>query len=465
MPDIISAIESLVEQSLVRVVDTDGAPRLVMLETVREFAVERLAEWGEQDVRRRHATYVLGLATRAERTYSSDEPGDWQATIDAERGNLRAVLTWAHAHGETDTALAVASAMFDPLWVNGPQALEQGQWIRRGLAMPGGSPATRVTALLNGAWTDQVRQDFAAGRELAEEALVVAERDGNVFGIACASTSLGTLAFWTGDFADAQRWLQAALAGFRRLGARGRIGWTLNHLAWLDGRDAVDEGGDPAALALAHFEEALVHFRAIDDRRGAARTQHGIAFFTSKQGDFTRALACSRDVLAFDWSQRWPVYHHLENIADIAGRTGRPEVAARLYAAAVGQRDRLGRPIETVFRAEHERDVAISRTALGEAAFAAAFAAGRSLTLEQAVEEALGFTIAKPVSSTLKLPPRASEILPLLASGMSNAEIAAALFLSERTVESHVASLFKILGVHSRAAAIEAATAAGLLGE
>ncbi len=89
--------------------------------------------------------------------------------------------------------------------------------------------------------------------------------------------------------------------------------------------------------------------------------------------------------------------------------------------------------------------------------------AGRSLTLDQAVAEALALTVAPPAEPVPILPPRTAEILPLLAAGMSNSEIAEALYLSERTVERHVAQLFTLLGVHSRSAAVEAARAAGLL--
>ena len=77
------------------------------------------------------------------------------------------------------------------------------------------------------------------------------------------------------------------------------------------------------------------------------------------------------------------------DIADIAGRVGRAEAAARLYGAADAQRERLGRPVEALVGAEYERDMAVARQALEEGAFAAAFAAGRELPLDQAVTEAL----------------------------------------------------------------------------
>src|SRR5690606_27636208 len=97
-----------------------GTPRLVMLETVREFAAQELAASDDGETARRHAAHYLELAIQAERTYWGDAPGDLRGRLDAESGNLRAALTWSTQHGETDTALQLASAMFDPFWIFDP---------------------------------------------------------------------------------------------------------------------------------------------------------------------------------------------------------------------------------------------------------------------------------------------------------------------------------------------------------
>jgi DNA-binding CsgD family transcriptional regulator len=169
-------------------------------------------------------------------------------------------------------------------------------------------------------------------------------------------------------------------------------------------------------------------------------------------------------LLALEWGQRWPVYAYLEDIADIAGRVGRAEVAARLYGAADTQRERAGRPVEPLFRAEYARDVAIARRALGEAVFAAAYAAGRALTPEQAVAVALDPRAVTIAESGASLSPREREIVLLLAAGKTNRAIGEALFIGERTVESHVAHIFSKLEVRTRAEAVAAARAAGLVG-
>jgi DNA-binding NarL/FixJ family response regulator len=169
----------------------------------------------------------------------------------------------------------------------------------------------------------------------------------------------------------------------------------------------------------------------------------------------------------------------LEDIADISGRIGRPKTAGRLYGAAEAQRERIGRPIEPVYREEFDQDVAVARRALGEAAFAAAWAAGRALSEAESVAEALDPALLIAANKhegidehdgageppKLHLTSRQAELLPLLAAGLTDREIAAALFLSHRTVEHHIARLAVRLGVRSRTAIVGAAHRAGLLNQ
>ncbi len=469
VPDVIGAVESLVEQSLVRVIDTNGtdAPRLVMLETVREFANELLIESGQQEVRRRHAAYYLDLATRAGQTFWGDEPGDLRRLIFPEAGNLRGALDWAFEHGEVEMALRLAATMFDPHSITGSNAREQRIWLQRALALPGGELASRVRALTHGAALAVVEGKLAEGLALTQEALSLARQHDDLFGIAEASRIRGSLLTHAGDLEGAHRALRDSLSGFRALNAQGRIGWTLFTLAASEGYEAVDEGGVESDLAnvTAACEEALTIFREIDHGRGRSAVLICYAANAHKRRDLPKALAIAREGLLADWAERELVFHYLEVIADIAGRVGQAEAAARLYGASAEQRELSGRPLEPAYYEEYERDVAFARQALGAEAFAASFAAGRALTTDLSVAEALAFTLTESAPSAINLPPRASEILPLLAAGMSNPEIAGALFLSVRTVERHVASLFQILGVHSRSAAIEAAVGAGLLTE
>jgi DNA-binding CsgD family transcriptional regulator len=166
-------------------------------------------------------------------------------------------------------------------------------------------------------------------------------------------------------------------------------------------------------------------------------------------------------------SDSWS-YDYLDRIADVASSVAQPETAARLYGAAHERRMRAARPIEPAFRAAHEARIAVARRALGEEAFATAYTAGRALTQGQVEAEALSVTVspdATPATGATHGPlsPRELEVARLLAAGFSDRAIAEALFIGERTVNTHVARIFAKLGVRNRAGAVSAAVAAGLV--
>jgi DNA-binding CsgD family transcriptional regulator len=361
-------------------------------------------------------------------------------------------------------ALQLASAMIAPHWISGEHASEQQAWVERALAMPGGSDRNRMTALTSAALLAGARHSLAEAQTLAEEAMALGRRLGDEQGIATASFAMGRAAFHHGDVAASRRYMTGALDGFRQH-APARAAWTLCYLGSIDCRIAIDEGGDAEDLARAtrSFEDALATFRDIDHVRGEARALRGLAYVAYKQRNLRRALTLTGEVLALARAQHWPVYAYLEDIADIAGRAGQPDVAARLYGAAHAQRERYGRPIPPVFRDEAQRDMAVTRNALGEAAFGAAWSAGEALPMATAIGEAIAVTVPDSDESNIALTPREREILPLLASGMTDREIADALFLSRRTVENHVARLRAKFGATTRADAIAAAMATGLI--
>ncbi|MGH2560948.1 MAG: LuxR C-terminal-related transcriptional regulator, partial [Thermomicrobiales bacterium] len=303
----------------------------------------------------------------------------------------------------------------------------------------------------------------------AEEGLALARQHADEVGIARCTFVLGLCAFCEGALADAERLLTDALARFKALNDRGRAAYALSYLASIGSLDAPDEGGDPATLdrAATYCEEALRLSREIGYDFGIRRSLHGLAYVTYKQRDFPRSLALSQEVLAMHPDIGWADAAHLEDIADIAGRAGAPEQAARLYGAADALRERFGRPIEPAFRTEFERDVAVARRVLGDAAFATAWAAGQALSAEQAAAEALSFSLVaapiQPDPAAIALTRRERDILPLVVAGLSDRAIGEALFISDRTVETHLAHIYAKLGVRTRAAASAAAIAAGLV--
>jgi predicted ATPase/DNA-binding CsgD family transcriptional regulator len=472
--DVSAVLDSLSGQSLIQISTTapDGTPRLTMLETVREFAAQELLDSGDDvGARRKHAACYLNLVLRAERAYWGDAPGDQSSMLDAELGNLRAALAWAAEHSETDTALRLASAVFDPFWIFDPlwqisnNARELRAWTRRALAMPGGSAPNRVAALVSAACLAEAREDTVEARALVDEAIGLARDHGDGLGLATASFVRGRAAYREGDLATSRRFMSDALTGFRAQHAQGREAWALCFLASLDSRDAIDEGGDRRTLASATLrcEDALKTFEAAGYYPGIVRARHGLAYIAYKLRDLPRALALTQELLAQEWQRQRLVNNYLNDIAEIAGRAGQFELAGRLYGAADKQRARHGEPLPPVYRSEFDRDRELVREELGSAAFTVAWEAGHHMPVDRAVEEALGFALPASDTAGVRLTPREREILPLLAAGRTDREIGAILFLSHRTVENHVARLRAKLGVRTRAEAIRTARLSGLL--
>lgn len=479
VPETYLVIESLVAQSLVRIgAAVDGEmPRLSMLQTIHEYAAERLTASGDDGPRRRHAAYYRDLASRVERGLLIGDFQAWGAMLAPERANLRAALDWALQERDADTALELVATMYSTAWISSAFAQEAETYLVRALALHDGSPDARLAALAIAIRTSPAHFDPTEAETLAVEAIALARDAGDPFELPQIHATLGIICMHTGDEEGARTHLSQAVEGYRRVSAKIGLGWALCELAALDSRDAVDEGGDPGAMALARarYDEAVALFRESAYPRGLARALHGLAYVTYKQRDLPIALASTQECLARGWELRVPVFAFLEDIADIAGRIGQAETAAHLYGAADAERERFALPLEPQYRAEYERDAAVSRRALGDVAFAGGWSEGRTLTEEQAVAIALAVSIpsgwavadasgipAGPVSISLSR--RELEVMRLLAAGMSDRAIAERLFIGERTVNTHVGHVFAKLGVRNRAAAVTAAVAAGLVG-
>ena len=476
----LDGIAELVDKSLVWQAEGPGGeeasgPRFGMLETIRDFGLERLEAEGEAtEASERHAVCYLAVAERAEAAFWGAGPGDWRALLEPEHDNFRLALAWSLERGETETALRMASAL-EPLWWFVGHESEGRRWLRRALADAGGLPTLRARALVVGGLLAVEQGDYEEAVALAEEGLAVGRRHGDEAAVAGATYVLGCVATNRGEEADARAHLEAALARFRALGDRGRTAWTLCDLAVLGDLGTVERPGDPAAQrrAEAFCEEALGLFRALGHTAGVARALHGLAYVAYKRRDHARALALSRETLALRWElhDRWGIAANLEDIADIAGLTGQPRRAARLYGAAEALREALGVPIAPLYRAEYEREVGVVREALGVETLAAEWTAGRGLPLAEAVAEALAVTgpaesapSPQPsAATTAGLTARELEVLRLLVEGRSNPDIAAELFISRKTASNHVTSILAKLGVETRTAAASSAVRLGLV--
>ena len=464
-PNTLDAIAALVEASLLRSeTGPDGTVRYRMLETIREFAEERLVASGEAEaVRKQHAAFFLGFAERNELAELLPDGDQVLALLEAENANLRAALAWLE---ETDTAGALLrlAAALGRFWTGRGYSQESRDWLERALADDGAAAADRAKALV----ALGVIQIYQGANREAEPSLIEGLAGCRVLGDALhavlALIGLSGLAIMQGNLDRGAALLEEAMAA-----AQGVADRRLASI--LAGRISINLAVAPRAqgqyaLAAAHLEEALRLEGEAGYTDGMILALGDLGNLARDQADYARAMAFYREALELGGNNPGTrfVTEVIEAAAITAAAVGQAERAARLLGASRAQRDRLGlrfRVREDQAALEHA--MAATRAALGERAFAIAWAAGRSLTPTQVIAEALD-SLAPPTSTNdISLTPRESEILRLLASGQTDSAIATALFISVRTVEHHVARIFAKLGVHNRTAATTAAIAAGLV--
>jgi tetratricopeptide (TPR) repeat protein len=420
------ALQTLIDESLLLQRSTpDAEPRFGMLVTIREFALELLAESGEaEETHRRHAAYCLHVALQAETAFwgrlppvggggpqgrkgrlplvGEDGPqgqrgqhsGDWRGRLMAEHENFRAALGWALVRSEIELALQLGCAL-EPLWWTMGHHTEGRRWLERALAAADDDafPTLRVEALRLAAISAVAQSDCEHAFALAEEGRALALQHGDLPGVARTSFALGLAAIHEGDKERAREHLEDALARFRALNNRGGMGWSFIYLAGVAQLDFRTGHVDPDALEQAERDltEALTLFQEMDHVPGIARAVFGLAYHACKQGDYARGVPLMHETirLRLELGQYWSLPDCFGDLADVALATGRAEQAARLYGADGMQREIQGAPVGPAWREEYERRIDAVRHALNPADFATAWAAGRALTLDEAVAEAL----------------------------------------------------------------------------
>ena len=289
---------SLADKSLVRV-ETDGGdePRVAMLETIREYAWQRLVAHGEAaETRRRHAVYFLALAEQAEPELRGPQQATWLARLEREHDNLRAALRWARESGETEQGLRLAATLWR-FWQGRGHLREAHDWLEAFLARDDDTsrnapPAIRAKAL-NAAGAAAYRYgDHARAAIRFEESLALRRIGGDKRGIANALNNLGLVAYEQGDHARAHTLFMESLALWQELGDARGIAMVSENL----GGVLIERGEFPQAIAL--MEESLALKEELDDAWGVALTASNIANMAIEQGDFARAKTLAERSLA-----------------------------------------------------------------------------------------------------------------------------------------------------------------------
>ena len=470
--DALDGVSSLIDKSLVRRAEPPegedaSSPRFGMLETIREFGLERLAASGEEAATRdAHAAHFLTLAEQLRPRIDSPEGTAVLARLEEEHPNLRVALGWAVERGDAALGVRFGAALWK-FWLVRGHLAEGATWLERALGLPGESPpAVRADALYGAGQFARLRGDVALAVAHGEEALVLAREAGDALRTAMALALLGILALHRSDHDEARERYEGAVAHARDAGHTHFVAMYADSLGSLMSR----QGNYARAMAL--HEEALALWRARGDPWGISIALISLGRIARNQGEIARAAAIYEEAVALytEHGDRMKLGECVEGFAHLAAARGTPERAARLFGAAEALYEATGTRSAPYDAASFERAVAGARAMLGKVAFAAAWAAGRALTMEQAVAEATA-DLPSPVARASKanasrrhgLSEREVEVLRLVSEGYSDQAIADALSISRRTATTHLTHILDKLGLDSRTAAATYAVRHGLV--
>lgn len=411
--DVLDELSALLDSSLVRSERAVGdEPRFGMLETIREYALERLNERGDAgELRQRHALFYCELAERAEPAIRGPDQVDWVRRLDAERENLRTALAgddaqlglrtatslWRYwqvrgglAEGLAHMERLLAVDVPEPLRTNGVAAAGRLAFMNGDLDRAAAlleeslAVARDALSLCVAGGVAEARGDLDEASRLAQESAMAAQREGDWFAHALALLFQGELLYLMGEFPASRRSLEEAVRAAREAGDLRNIARGLNSLA------SVVLAQRDYDRATRLVEEALAIQRRLGDLWGIPRSLVVLGVAALGRGDLDEAetLFDQGLTLQLETTDRPGIAASLEQIATLRADTD-PARAACLFSAAVILREMVGtHPLQL---APHGREATLARVsqALDPETFADAWSRGRAMTLEETVDYAL----------------------------------------------------------------------------
>ena len=388
--DILDGLESLLNKNLLYSVEgRTGETRFYMLETIHEYARERLAVKGEaDDIKTRHALYFVALAERAEAELHGAGQEYWYARLADELDNIRTAFNWTVDGVDTELGARVVAALRDFLYFTGLLLSESSAWIDRVLeAEERISPAVRARTLNTYSRVTYARGNFADGARLAHQALSLA-RDINDLET-CAWAYLFISIHSTASYDQIKKLLTLAEEGlgvFRELDHKAGIAFGLNSLGELARLD-----GDYARARRA-YEECQAVSKETGNRRHEAISIANLSYVAYHEGNYDQAIDCCRKALALSNSLQMEHLSawFLAAMAGAIGAKGKPKLAARLLAASEAQLEAMGASTQPADKFEIDHFKEAIREQLDETELDKAWAEGRAMSFEEAVAYALG---------------------------------------------------------------------------
>jgi non-specific serine/threonine protein kinase len=464
--EVLELLSHLVDKSLVLVTEQGGEARYRLLETVRQYGWEKLSESGEAgEFSEQHARYYLALAEEAEPELKGELQIAWLERFEREHGNLRAAISWSLEQRNLQDAARLGWALWLFWWIHGHFA-EGRRWMEQALSAEGNAamPAHARAQSLFVAGTMACGQgDHRSAESLLEGSVTLFRQLGDGRGVAYALGSAAVLAITQEQYERGIDHSEEATDLFLEVGdnwgAAPMLGCSA--VGWLN----LGDYGRAKRLA----KRGLMLCRETGDKHGTSIALCTLAGVAQAERDYERARNLFNEGLAVsaELGNEADVVHCLEGLASVARAEGRIARAALLWGAA----EALLKEIEAMYTYVPDRSLdrnqVTARALIDEAAWEAAWEEGWTMTTEQAIEYALNHS-ATPETVTFEKYPaglsvREAEVLRLVATGLTNSEVAGKLFLSSRTVDWHLGSIYRKLGLHSRAEATRFAIEHGLL--
>jgi predicted ATPase/class 3 adenylate cyclase len=431
--DVLDGLASLVDKSLLKQEEgVGGEPRFVMLETIHEFAREKLQGSGEaEEVRRLHAEHFLALAEEAEPAVEGAQQPAWVERLEEEHDNMRRALSWSLGQGQDAELTLRIGAALGEFWNLRGYYGEGRRWLEEALANSSPAPtAARARALQRVSWLAFMQGDldraeeaseeglglegvelFRTGggdstaaelqivlglvvgargelereTELLEECLKLSQEAGSLRGMALSLFCLGAAWRARGDLERATQLLEEALTMFRETGDQGLIASVLTHL----GFTFLFQGDLERATATS--EEAAAMFREQKHLSYLSEALDSLGWVALLRGDSERARVLYAESLGLkrEVGDKLVTPGPLEGLASVAGARGEAERAARLFGASEVLREVMGTPPEPGDSALQEPYLSAARSQLDETSWQEVWAEGRAMTLDEAISYAL----------------------------------------------------------------------------
>ncbi|MGW4335900.1 protein kinase domain-containing protein [Rhodococcus koreensis] len=451
--DVLDAVTSLVDKSILIREEHRGLVRFRLLETLREYGRDKMQETYRYEIlRRRHRDWFQQLAVRAEAEWISARQVAWIARLEREQPNLREAMEFCLTEpGEAEAGLQIAAALYQFWFARG--LLSEGRhWLDRALACHGGEPTrARLGVLYASTVLSGMQGDLPAATKRAEQCRELADQLGGVSMRALATHAAGTVALYGGDLTRAVACFDDASAVFRADGDLLRQIQALVGLAFACGLR-----GDTIRADAAH-EEVLALTAPRGESLCRAYSLCTLGRVVWKQ-NHQRGVGLLKESLRLMRKVDDPLgsARCVEALAWIAA----DEHNARRATVLMGAAEALWRAVGTSsgiypnMLAYHEECERSTRRALGEREFEAAFRHGKALSFEDIVAYALDErppAVAQPARTATTLTKRERQVANLVAQGLTNKAIATKLVISQRTAQGHVEHVLAKLGFTSRA--------------